>query len=246
MLHRSSRRINRPASSVPVGRTYFEKSATHTLTHPYPPHNNPFQTPLPSCSLFPNSIPYANTGNTAQSTFIINIKSSVKNRLTPYSNCLPQSVKFQPAQEKLGDYVKPHHPVNVGAFNVRTLMQIAQQASLVMILASLNVDICCISETRIQDPSTVLQLTCPTTQRTFSVRLPGDDAAASVGQAGVGIALSQKAESVLLDWIPVISRLCAARLNSSVKVNKNKSTRRTLLVISVYAPTDAYDDDIKN
>ena len=31
-----------------------------------------------------------------------------------------------------------------------------------------------------------------------------------------------------------------------MKVNKNKCTRRTLLVISVYAPTDSYDDDIKN
>ena len=99
--------------------------------------------------------------------------------------------------------MKPRHPVNVGALNVRTLMQIGKQAGLVIILASLNVTICCISETMIQDPSTVLQLTCPTTQTTFSVRLSGDDADASVGQAGVGIALSQKAESVLLDWIPV-------------------------------------------
>ena len=197
MLHQSSRRINRPALSVPVGRADFEKSATahtHTLIHPYPPHNNPFQTPLPSCSLFPNSISYTNTGNTTRSTFINNTKSSVKNRLTPNSNCLPQYVKSQPAQEILGDYVKPRHPVNVGAFNVRTLMQIGQQASLAMTLASHNVDICCISETRIQDPSTVLRPTCPTTQRTFPVGLSGDDAASSVGQASVGIALSQKAE----------------------------------------------------
>ena len=129
---------------------------------------------------------------------------------------------------------------------MRKLMQIGQQASLTMSLASLNVDICCISETRIRDPSTVLRLTCPTTQRTFSVRLSDDDAAASVGQDGVGIAISQKAESALLDWIPVNSRLCVARLNSSVKVNKNKSTRRTLLVIPVYAPIDSYDDNIKN
>ena len=103
MLHRSSRRINRPALSVSAGRADFEKSATahtHFLTHPYPPYNNPFQTPLPSCSLFPNSIPYKNTGNTAKSTFINNTKSSVKNQLTPNSNCLPQSVKSQPAQEK--------------------------------------------------------------------------------------------------------------------------------------------------
>ena len=141
-----------------------------TLTHSYPRHNR-FQTPLPSCSLFPTSISCTNTGNTAQSTFINNTKSSVKNRLTPNSNSLPQSVKSQPAQEKLGGYVKPRHPVNIGAFNVRTLMQIGQQASLAMTLASLSVDICCISETRIQDPSTVLRLTCPTTQRTFSVRL---------------------------------------------------------------------------
>ena len=107
-------------------------------------------------------------------------------------------------------------------------------------------DICCISETRIQDLSTVLRLPCPTTQRTFSVRLSGDDAAAAVGQAGVGIVLSQKAESALPDWIPVNSRLCAARLNSSARVNKNKSTRRALLVISVYVPTGSNDDDIKN
>ena len=88
-------------------------------------------------------------------------------------------------------------------------------------------------------------LLAPLPRRLF-VRLSGDDAAASVGQAGVGIALSQKAESALLDWIPVNSRLCAAHLNSSVKVNKNKSTRRTSLAISVYAPTDSNDDDIKD
>ena len=247
MLHRSLRRINRPALSVSVGREDFEKFATsHTLTHPYPPHNNPFQTPLLSCSLFPNSIFCTNTGNTAQSTFMNNPKSSVENRLTPNSNYLLQSVKFQPAQEKLGDYGKPHHPVSIGVFNVRMLMQIGRQASLAMTLVSLNVDTCCIWENRIQDPSTVLPLTCITTQRTFSVRISGDDVAAAVGQAGVVIALSQKAESVLLDWIPVNSHLCAARLNSSVRVNKNKSTRRTLLVISVNAPTDSYDDNIKN
>ena len=88
--------------------------------------------------------------------------SSLKNRLRPNLNGLPRSVKFQPAQEKLGYYVKPRNTVNIGAFNVRTLIQIGQQASLVMTLASLNLDICCISETRIQDPSTVLRLTCPT------------------------------------------------------------------------------------
>ncbi|VDP46045.1 unnamed protein product, partial [Schistosoma curassoni] len=35
------------------------------------------------------------------------------------------------------------------------------------------------------------------------------------GLAGVGIALSMKEEQALLEWIPVSSRLCVVRLNSS-------------------------------
>ena len=50
--------------------------------------------------------------------------------------------------------------------------------------------------TEIQDPSPLLQLTCLNTQRTFSVRLSSDHASAAVGQAGVGTAHNQKAESM--------------------------------------------------
>ena len=133
-------------------------SHTPTLTHPYHPHNNSFQTPLISCPQFPNSISYTNTGNIAQSTFTNNTRSVIENRLTPNSNCPPRTVKFQPSQQKVGDYVKTRHLVNIKAFNVRTLMQIGQQASLAMTLTSLHVDICCTSETRMQDPSTLLLL----------------------------------------------------------------------------------------
>ncbi|VDP70342.1 unnamed protein product [Echinostoma caproni] len=47
----------------------------------------------------------------------------------------------------------------------------------------------------------------------------GDSASEARGVAGVGIALCAKAERSLLDWIPVSSRLCALRLNGSVRVN---------------------------
>ncbi|KAA3670498.1 small subunit ribosomal protein S5 [Paragonimus westermani] len=39
---------------------------------------------------------------------------------------------------------------NIGAFNVRTLKQVGQQTALTRTLDSLNVDVCCISEARIQ------------------------------------------------------------------------------------------------
>ena len=76
--------------------------------------------------------------------------------------------------------------------------------------------------------------------------MSGDPEASARGQAGVGIALSRKAESALLDWFPVNSRLCAVRLNGSVRVRRNKNSRRCLFVVSVYAPTDNSSDDLKD
>ncbi|VDP77393.1 unnamed protein product [Echinostoma caproni] len=47
----------------------------------------------------------------------------------------------------------------------------------------------------------------------------GDSSSEARGVAGAGIALSDKAECSLLDWISVNSRLCAVRLDGSVWVN---------------------------
>ncbi|TNN07625.1 Retrovirus-related Pol polyprotein from type-2 retrotransposable element R2DM, partial [Schistosoma japonicum] len=72
----------------------------------------------------------------------------------------------------------------------------------------------------------------------FTLRVSGSPDAASRGLAGVGIALSRRAELALLDWIPVDSRLCAVRLNGTVRTRKDRDTRRCLFVVSAYAPTD--------
>ncbi|VDP86948.1 unnamed protein product [Echinostoma caproni] len=50
--------------------------------------------------------------------------------------------------------------------------------------------------------------------------------------------LSVKAERSLLDWVPVSSRLCAVRLDGSVRINSYRTKRRCLFVLSAYAPTD--------
>ncbi|VDP01928.1 unnamed protein product, partial [Schistosoma mattheei] len=112
--------------------------------------------------------------------------------------------------------MKPRSKLHIGAFNVRTLCQIGQQASLARTLESHTIDVCCVSETRIQDPSVVIHLTSPRQDEEparYTLRVSGDAMASSRELAGVGIALSMRAEQALLEWIHVNSRLCAVRLN---------------------------------
>ena len=143
--------------------------------------------------------------------------------------------------------LRPRCPFKLATFNVRTLMRIGQQAGLARTLQSLAIDVCCIQETRIQDSSSIIRLTPPSDPSVkFHLRLSGDSEAATSGLAGVGVALSDRAEAALLDWIPVDSRLCAVRLRGSCKVNSRRSDRRNLFVVSAYAPTDCSPDAIKD
>ncbi|CAH8494747.1 unnamed protein product [Dicrocoelium dendriticum] len=130
--------------------------------------------------------------------------------------------------------LRPRSSFRLACFNVRTLMQIGQQAGLARTLDSLDIDVCCLSETRLQDPSTVLTLTSPTDHEArYHLRLSGDPEAALAGLAGVGIALSDKAEAALLDWFPINSRLCAVRLRGSCRINRHREEKHNLFVISV-------------
>ena len=153
------------------------------------------------------------------------------------------------ARNAVPGLLKPRSKLHIGAFNVRTLCQIGQQASLAKTLESRTIDVCCVSETRIQDPSVVIHLTSPRQNgqpTKYTLRVSGDPLASSRGLAGVGIALSTRAEQALLEWIPVNSRLCAVRLNGSVRTRKDRDTRRCLFVVSAYAPTDCSHDEVKD
>lgn len=48
-----------------------------------------------------------------------------------------------------------------------------------------------------------------------------------------------QAERALLDWVPINSRLCTVRLDSSIRVNCNRWKRRCSFVESVYEPQNA-------
>ena len=141
--------------------------------------------------------------------------------------------------------LRPRMPFKVAAFNVRTLQPFDQQVALARTMESLSIDVCCVSETRIQDPSVVLQLKSPTSPP-FHLRLSGDAVASASGLAGVGVALSNRAEAALLDWIPVNSRLCAIRIEGSCRVSSKRPDKRNLFIVSAYAPTDCSSAAIKD
>ncbi|KAF7259237.1 hypothetical protein EG68_03777 [Paragonimus skrjabini miyazakii] len=54
--------------------------------------------------------------------------------------------------------VRSRMRIDIGVFNVRTLKQMSQQAALARTLDSLNVDVCCISETGIENSSQPMEL----------------------------------------------------------------------------------------
>ena len=134
-------------------------------------------------------------------------------------------------------FLQPRMPFKLATYNVRTLMRAGQQAGLTRTLETLAVDICCLQETRIQDSSQVIPLVSVTNPKVrFHLRLSGDPEASSSGQAGVGIALSARAEAALLDWFPVNSRLGAVRLKGSCRTHRAGSNTRALFVVAAYAP----------
>lgn len=79
-------------------------------------------------------------------------------------------------------------------------MPIGQQAALVRTMESFAIEVCCLSETRLQDSNTVVRLASNADFGTkYFLHLSGDTEAAANGLAGVGIVLSDKAEASLLD-----------------------------------------------
>ncbi|VDP71023.1 unnamed protein product, partial [Schistosoma curassoni] len=186
------------------------------------------KTTLPLCGQ-PGSDNRPHTSNSTQDHCIHNQPPSSLSIILPTStftsklpfSASPLSVTIandSSAQNTVPGLLKSRSKLHIGAFNVRTLCQISQQASLTRTLESRTIGVCCVSETRIQDPSVVIHLTSPRQNggpTRYTLRVSGDPTASSRGVAGVGIALSMRAEQALLEWIPVNSRFCAARLNGS-------------------------------
>lgn len=96
------------------------------------------------------------------------------------------------------------------AFNVGTLMQIGQQPSVARKLEPVAIDVC-LPEISLQDSSTVVILSLADLRTKHSLHFSGDTDAVAAGLAGGCIVLSNKAESLLLDWFLINNHLSAVR-----------------------------------
>ena len=141
-------------------------------------------------------------------------------------------------------FLNPLSSLNLADIHVRSLMQIGQQASLARTLDSLAVDVWCVSETRIQDASTVFQINAPNLSTKYFLRTSGDDHSKAAGLYGVGIVLNQRLEAALLDWI-LWKAVCVLRLEGAIHKNRQRKTQGCLFVISAYGPTDSSSDNLK-
>ena len=223
-LHRPGRSIKTVAPSIASGGVEERKNATANPSRPSSALNsspNPHQ----SSSSVLYRCPSSNIVTAGSPVSILQGSHAVKKPCKPL--------------------ITSRSTANVAAFNVRTLRQMGQQAALALTLDKLRVDICCVSETRLGEvPRT--EISAPTLRSRYWLRCSSDQSAVTTGQAGVGVVLSAKAEASLIDWIPLNSRLCAVRLESSIKVNASRSSKRCLFVVSAYAPTNCSTDLIKD
>lgn len=116
-----------------------------------------------------------------------------------------------------------------------------------MFLKSLIIEVCCSSQTRIQESNAVLQIRSlfVASKILFRVSLSGDTSASLSGLAVVGVALGARADTALTHWMPINCQLCTVRLESSIKLKINRCRKRCFLVI-VYASKDCSPDRIKD
>ncbi|KAA3682192.1 uncharacterized protein DEA37_0011724 [Paragonimus westermani] len=80
--------------------------------------------------------------------------------------------------------LRPRMRINTDAFHVGTLKEIGQQAALARTLNLLNVDVCCISKTRIQGSGQRVELTARTLSTRYWLYTSGDSTIAVTRQAG--------------------------------------------------------------
>ena len=78
--------------------------------------------------------------------------------------------------------------------------QLGQFAALARTPDTLRIDVCCVSETRIQDSSRKAKIdSAPGLKKPYWLYTSGDDQSLALGRAGVGIAFSSRAISSLVD-----------------------------------------------
>ena len=123
-------------------------------------------------------------------------------------------------------------PLNIATLNVRTLLQVGQQALLATTLYERSIDICAISESRLPNSGS-LTLNVPHAKNSYKLYYSGPDDRS--GLHGVGIAVSSHLVPSVSEFIPINRRLA---------IMKIATKPLPLLLVATYAPTnDAKTED---
>lgn len=125
-----------------------------------------------------------------------------------------------------------HRIKNAGALNVRTLMETGQQKLLAKTITERQLDICCLSETRLPG-SGHFCTTCPASGSTIHVLHSGFQTGQGdgrMGTRGVGFAMTAETYKSLISFNPMSDRITHVRLNGKgLKFD----------IVSIYSPTNA-------
>lgn len=110
---------------------------------------------------------------------------------------------------KLETLIKPKCPFHSAAFNVHTLNQLRQKASLPRTIETLKINICCISWTFIQVLKSIVTFRSldPLPLSYFTLRMSDGLVSSARGHVSVEIVLSTGAGLSPLDWISAYSHV---------------------------------------
>ena len=121
---------------------------------------------------------------------------------------------------------KNSSPFNIGALNVRTLLQPEQEPLLAMTQSQYQMDVICLSETRIYDDG-IKMIKHP--QLKYSLHLYNSPNHHNRGSYGVGFLVSPNYLNAVIEWEPVNERLARLRISGQP---------RNITLFSVYSPTN--------
>ncbi len=126
------------------------------------------------------------------------------------------------------------HNLNIGCWNVRTLLDVGRQALVARALWDYKIDIACLSEVRLPESGS-REIKVPQQEAEYVLLHSGPQT--NTGQHGVAIAMTKQVHNTLLAFDPISERIATARFKGSLT---------NMSVIAVYAPTLQADETVKS
>ncbi|VDN26926.1 unnamed protein product [Dibothriocephalus latus] len=117
------------------------------------------------------------------------------------------------------------HTLDIGCWNVRTLLDPCRQALLARELWDYKVDVACLSEVRLPDSGT-RKINVPQEDSAYVLLHSGSQT--NTGLRGVAISMTKEVHNTLLAFEPISEWIVTARF---------KGTIANMYLVTVYAPT---------